>query len=69
MQFLSQDCGLVHGNINMFSVFVDLAGEWKLGGVEFMHAYSDSEPSKRLQDLRKYDPPETGKSTRRTEKW
>ncbi len=53
----------------MFSVFVDLAGEWKLGGVEFMHAYSDSEPSKRLQDLRKYDPPETGKSTRRTEKW
>ena len=75
LNFLSNDCGLVHNNVNISSVFVDVAGEWKLGGVEFMTPFSDSAAAgpagKILQGLRKYDPPETSKSaaSRRAEKW
>jgi len=70
IHFLSKDCGLVHRNINLFSVFVDLAGEWKLGGVEFMCGYADpAPPGKQLEELRRYDPPEASKSLRRSEKW
>ena len=75
LNFLSNDCGLVHSNVNLSSVFVDVAGEWKLGGVEFMTPFSDSAAAgpagKILQGLRKYDPPETSKpaASRRTEKW
>lgn len=70
--FLNMDCGLVHRNICLSSVFVDEAGEWKLGGVEFMHTFGDSHaPQKSLETLRRYDPPEASKpaATRRMEKW
>ena len=71
--FLSTDCGLVHRNICLSSIFVDEAGEWKLGGVEFMHSFGDSHvPRKSLEFLWRYDPPEASKpaaAARRTEKW
>ena len=71
--FLNNDCGLVHRNVCLSSVFVDGAGEWKLAGVEFMvpHGDSASAPPKSLETLRKYDPPEMGKpaAARKTEKW
>ena len=70
--FLSVDCGLVHRNICLSSLFVDGAGEWKLGGVEFMHQFNDSSvPRKTLEGLKKYDPPELNKpaAARRAEKW
>lgn len=75
LAFLSNDCGLVHHNINLSSIFVDVAGEWKLGGVEFMTSFSDSPAAgtagKFLQSLRKYDPPEASKpsASHKTEKW
>ena len=57
----------------MSSVFVDGAGEWKLAGVEFMVTHGDSglAPPKSLETLRRYDPPEMGKSAaaRKAEKW
>ena len=70
--FLNMDCGLVHRNICLSSVFVDEAGEWKLGGVEFMHPFGDSHvPQKSRESLRRYDPPEASKpsANRRIEKW
>ena len=52
---------------------MDEAGEWKLGGVEFMHPFGDSHvPRKSLEFLWRYDPPEASKpaaAARRTEKW
>ena len=70
--FLSKDCSLVHRGICLSSVFVDGAGEWKLGGVEWMHAHGDSPvPPKTLELLQRYDPPEIGKpaAAKRVEKW
>lgn len=71
--FLNNDCSLVHRNVCLSSIFVDEAGEWKLAGVEFMHAHADTSPArKHLEPLRKYDPPELGKpgaAARRAEKW
>ena len=75
LAFLSNDCGLVHHNVSVSSVFVDEAGEWKLGGVEFMTSFADSAAAgpagKILPALRRYDPPETSKpaAARKTEKW
>ena len=75
LSFLSNDCGLVHNNVNLSSIFVDTAGEWKLGGVEFMTPFAESATAsssgKVLEGLRKYDPPEVSKpaASRRAEKW
>lgn len=64
---------MVHRNVCLSSVFVDGAGEWKLAGVEFMVIHGDSASAlpKSLEMLRKYDPPEMGKSAaaRKAEKW
>ena len=72
LSFLSKDCSLVHRGICLSSVFVDGAGEWKLAGVEWMHASGDSPvPPKTLELLQRYDPPEVGKpaAAKRTQKW
>ena len=61
------DSNLCHGNINLYSVFVDPAGEWKLGAVEYVHAHG-SDPVAKLPSLGRYDPPE-GKAPRRKENW
>jgi len=47
-------------------VFVDAAGEWKLGGMEFVWEFSEDTlpPSKLLRDLNKYNPPELANETR-----
>ena len=74
LSFLNVDCNLVHNNVSVTSVFVDRAGEWKLGGVDFVYPASGSDsvpPVKVLPDLEKYDPPErsvTG-GKRPLEKW
>lgn len=41
LHFLNADCQLVHGNISLSSVFVNKAGDWKLGGLEFVCSVSD----------------------------
>jgi len=67
LSFLVNDSNLCHGNINIYSVFVDPAGEWKLGAVEYVHGHG-SDPVARLPSLGRYDPPE-GKNSRKREKW
>jgi len=64
--FLNIDCSLVHRNLCQSSVFVDAAGEWKLGGMEFVWEFSEDAlpPFKLLRDLNKYNPPELADETR-----
>ena len=54
-------------------MFVDAAGEWKLGGMEFVWQFSEDSlpPHKLLQDLNKYNPPEIANETRgkKVTKW
>ena len=61
----------------MASIFVDPAGEWKLGGVDYVFALEppagvDNTLLPRLPTLQKYDPPEGrtySKTNRKLEKW
>ncbi|KAM6435361.1 N-terminal kinase-like protein [Liasis olivaceus] len=72
LSFLVNDCHLVHNNLCMGVVFVDRAGEWKLGGLDYMcSAQGDvTVPRKGIPELEKYDPPEFADSTKSTgEKW
>ncbi|KAK2145585.1 hypothetical protein LSH36_670g00043 [Paralvinella palmiformis] len=75
LSFLNNDCNLIHNNVCMASVFVDKAGEWKLGGVDYMYPASGADslpPIKILPALEKYDPPEKtggGGRYKPTEKW
>lgn len=60
LSFLNNDGNLRHNNVCMWSVFVNAAGEWKLGGVEYVAGTDDGVglPIKILPALDKYDPPE-----------
>lgn len=61
LAFLVNDCNLIHNNVCMASIFVDAAGEWKLGGVDYMYPAQGPDsvpPTKILPSLQKYDPPE-----------
>lgn len=45
--------------MNIWSVFVNTSGEWKLGGVEYVGSTQDSNiPIKIIPSLEIYDPPE-----------
>uniref|UniRef100_A0A8B9KSF1 N-terminal kinase-like protein n=1 Tax=Astyanax mexicanus TaxID=7994 RepID=A0A8B9KSF1_ASTMX len=72
LSFLVNDCHLLHNNLGTWAIFVDRAGEWKLGGLD--HVTSDQgeptslPPAKVVNpDLEKYDPPESPNSG--GEKW
>eukprot|EP00795_Rhopilema_esculentum_P003077 gene3077-1363_t len=67
LSFLVNDSGLCHENINLYAVYVDPAGEWKLGSVEYVHNQG-ADPVAKLPSLGRYDPPE-GKSPRKREHW
>lgn len=49
-----------HNNVNIWSVFVNVSGEWKLGGVEYISSAQDNSITiyKCLPSLDLYDPPE-----------
>uniref|UniRef100_A0A2K6RRV6 N-terminal kinase-like protein n=1 Tax=Rhinopithecus roxellana TaxID=61622 RepID=A0A2K6RRV6_RHIRO len=74
LSFLVNDCSLIHNNVCMAAVFVDRAGEWKLGGLDYMYsAQGDGggPPRKGIPELEQYDPPELADSSGRVvrEKW
>ncbi|XP_027040753.1 N-terminal kinase-like protein isoform X3 [Pocillopora damicornis] len=77
LSFLINDCSLIHGNVCMASVFVDIAGEWKLGGVDYLKPVDPSSNTEepdlpRLPVLQVYEPPEGrkySKGNKKAEKW
>nr|AAG17902.1 telomerase regulation-associated protein [Homo sapiens] len=74
LSFLVNDCSLIHNNVCMAAVFVDRAGEWKLGGLDYMYsaqATGGGPPRKGIPELEQYDPPELADSSGRVvrEKW
>ncbi|XP_039215830.1 N-terminal kinase-like protein isoform X2 [Crotalus tigris] len=72
LSFLVNDCHLIHNNVCMGVVYVDRAGEWKLGGLDYMcPAQGDvTVPRKGVPELEKYNPPEFSDSTKNIgEKW
>uniref|UniRef100_A0A8C3T265 N-terminal kinase-like protein n=1 Tax=Chelydra serpentina TaxID=8475 RepID=A0A8C3T265_CHESE len=72
LSFLVNDCNLIHNNVCVAAVFVDRAGEWKLGGLDYMYStQGDNTPSRKgIPELERYDPPEkTDNSKTPGEKW
>ncbi|XP_043931699.1 N-terminal kinase-like protein [Protopterus annectens] len=72
LSFLVNDCNLIHNNVCMAAVFVDRAGEWKLGGLDYMYAAQGdiTVPQKGIPELEKYDPPEKTENNKAVgEKW
>ncbi|XP_035017057.1 N-terminal kinase-like protein isoform X3 [Hippoglossus stenolepis] len=74
LSFLVNDCHLLHNNLGVWSVFVDRAGEWKLGALDHVapeqgdpSGVSLPAPKAVYPDMEKYDPPEMSNST--GEKW
>ncbi|RWS24757.1 N-terminal kinase-like protein [Leptotrombidium deliense] len=57
--FLINECNLRHNNIFMGSIFVNKAGVWKIGGLEYVtSATDDVYPYKYISALEVYSPPE-----------
>ncbi|XP_018409826.1 PREDICTED: N-terminal kinase-like protein [Nanorana parkeri] len=71
LSFLVNDGNLIHNNVYMSSVFVDRAGEWKLGGLDYMYpAGSEESAPKKGPELEKYNPPEKSERSKTSgEKW
>ena len=76
LDFLNNSCSLVHNNVSLGAVFTDRAGEWKLGGFEFMYGLEGPggvpaiPPVKILPSAEKYEPPERSVAqVKKTEKW
>ncbi|XP_043826594.1 N-terminal kinase-like protein isoform X3 [Dromiciops gliroides] len=74
LSFLVNDCSLIHNNVCTASVFVDRAGEWKLGGLDYMYSAQGDNgdpPRKGIPDLERYDPPEMTDNSSKSvgEKW
>ncbi|KAJ1343021.1 hypothetical protein BSLG_002446 [Batrachochytrium salamandrivorans] len=68
LKFLTQDCSLIHANVRLASVFTTLAGEWKLGGLDFLSSLNDESPpiyrhAALISSDSKYVSPEVLKST------
>lgn len=70
LSFLINDGNLRHNNVQIGSVFVNAAGEWKLGGVEYV---SGNESSSRIAKvptcLSQLDPPEVRDGSQGGTKW
>nr|CAB3265905.1 N-terminal kinase-like protein [Phallusia mammillata] len=76
LSFLLNSVNVIHNNVCMSSMFVDSAGEWKLGGIDYMYPAtgegSNMPPIKTAPALEKYDPPEKSQSSgrqRKAPKW
>lgn len=45
LKFLNFEAKLCHNKVNIWSVFVNKAGQWKLGELEYMNSVDNSPPS------------------------
>lgn len=70
LSFLINDGNLRHNNVNISSVFVNSAGEWKLSGVDFVTP-NDASPviGKVPSVLHNLDPPELKNGSKGGSKW
>lgn len=74
LSFLINDCHLLHNNLGVWAVFVDRAGEWKLGALDHVTPEQGDPsgtalpaPKAVYPDMEKYDPPEMSNSS--GDKW
>ena len=64
LQFITEDCGLIHGNVSRSAIFVSDCGDWKLSGFELMAEKADTNSLlRRCEQLRtkRVLPPEVAK--------
>ncbi|CAO3664461.1 unnamed protein product [Umbelopsis vinacea] len=67
IKFINNDCGMVHGNVRVSSIFTNKAGEWKLGGFELLDSMKEESPMMLtfggvVPDANRYASPEVKKS-------
>ncbi|KAI8581579.1 hypothetical protein K450DRAFT_232004 [Umbelopsis ramanniana AG] len=67
IKFINNDCGMVHGNVRISSIFTNKAGEWKLGGFELLDSMKEESPmimtfGGMIPDANRYASPEIKKS-------
>ncbi|KAG0194941.1 hypothetical protein DFQ28_000040 [Apophysomyces sp. BC1034] len=67
IKFINSDCNMVHGNVQISSIFTNKAGEWKLGGFELLSSMKDESPiiltfGGLVPGAQKYASPEVKKS-------
>jgi len=64
LKFITEECGLIHGNVSRSSIYVSDCGDWKLAGFELMSENTDSNSLlRRCEQLRvkRVLPPEVSK--------
>ena len=52
---MNNDCKMVHGNVNLGTLFVTKSGDWKLGGFDIL--YTHGEPNDAVLQHRNIVPP------------
>ncbi|KAI9243995.1 armadillo-type protein [Phascolomyces articulosus] len=67
LKFINNDCGMVHGNVRVSSIFINKAGEWKLGGFELLSSMKEESPmiltfGGMAPEAQRYATPEINKS-------
>ncbi|KAL1930747.1 hypothetical protein VTP01DRAFT_10909 [Rhizomucor pusillus] len=67
IKFINNDCGMVHGNVRVSSIFVNPAGEWKLGSFDLLSSMQEESPiiltfGGLVPDAQRYAAPEVKKS-------
>ncbi|KAJ1550927.1 hypothetical protein HK096_004190, partial [Nowakowskiella sp. JEL0078] len=68
IKFLNNDCGIIHGNVKLSSIYTTKGGEWKLGGLDLLCSLKEEYPiiiecATQLNDSNKYSPPEVTKGS------
>ncbi|OMJ11458.1 putative inactive serine/threonine-protein kinase scy1, partial [Smittium culicis] len=44
IKFLNEDCKLIHGNIQLASIYVARSGDWKIFGFELLDSLDEPRP-------------------------
>ena len=58
LSFMNNECQINHNNINIYSIFVNFSGVWKIGGLEYICGFEDTPPPLHEGLDEKYTPPE-----------